>query len=369
LGWVLGYIAIIVTIVILIVSMATQAWFVNNVTDSNGNPITVDIGLYMYSATQVSNGNVVTSTGKISSLSYLPFDAVTGGTEVLACGAIAILLFTATLVLSALAATGILRPKWEQLSIAGTLVGGALCVTGFVLYAQVLHVGVCFILYVAVAFILFITIGLFAFMALFETPPKPSKIAGTLLLTVLVVAVIIVAMSLTYWVKFAFNNNYTLYIGLYTYTADNNNGVSVSGSLSDNYVSKNGGLSPSFYIAGGNAVVGTSVPALLALTAVVVLLTIVLVAFSGAKLPSATVCRINVNRVTILAVVAGCIVVALVLVLVAIALYAKKLYVGYSFILFIASSFLAFGGAFSKVYAYLQSITPTKPQQNSLPDA
>jgi len=342
--------------ILLMVAMAGDGWFLWVADDQKTE---LRAGLKMYTHYDYHTTTTVTRTGKLSDLgtdypewSYWASSLDDGGTAILACGLITILITLGSLVMVVLHLAGKLTATKMYIGIIGFLVSVALILLAIVLYSRKLFIGYSFLLFLIGGFISVFAwlIALSAFPS--ETIKKPRIYYAFGLIAVLV-TFIVCGMSTTYWFAqewsesgYTGSNNFGLVGYLLVYTTPAGYTGTESGSYED-YYNRHPGTNKQIhnFQQGGKTILGFGVVALVATVVSTVCMIIALI-------------KPHPQRSRFLVASVASMLVASILFLIGVSLYAYALWISWSFMLYLGCALLLLGSVLALIKATLEG-TPT----------
>jgi len=340
----------IVAMIITIIAMATQGWYVVSV-DSSDSTITntkSSYGLLTYTiSASFKSGSVVTTTGNIKDLdTNMGKLLVAGGNTVLALGSISLVLCLIGVVFSILHISGRSAVSRLYVGVVFFLLGTAMIIAAIFLYSKKVFIGYSLHAFLASGCIFVIAKGVLISIAASTNPRMKQVVTATAIVVGMIIAIL--AMATSYWWVFDFadagsyNISYAnvLRFGLKTYVLSfTNSSPQQSGSLSSF-----NGLYTGFsrFVDGGNVALGTGIVALLFAVAS-------LIYFIWAIMRSKTLIPVGVLLVMTSAFIFAGVV-----------SYAKAAFVGFSFLLFFGSSFMLLIACFIIIRGSFQANSSSK---------
>eukprot|EP00823_Brevimastigomonas_motovehiculus_P006027 TRINITY_DN474_c0_g2_i1.p1 TRINITY_DN474_c0_g2~~TRINITY_DN474_c0_g2_i1.p1 ORF type:complete len:384 (-),score=116.89 TRINITY_DN474_c0_g2_i1:413-1564(-) len=338
---VVGYSLVLLTLILVIIAMATEGWLVADREYSTGsNHLTV--GVKTYTQTWTSSSGVSSKvTGQLKDVST-PTDWANlasklddGGTKVIATGVIALCCLVAGFIIVLL-----YKRQYQSKMLAFTghlllLLAVFFISLGYVLYAKKVDVGWCYFVFLLVAFLLLVTVTLLIVGSLQSSEGSLKQWIAIGLVAVALILCIVAMASMSWIVIESSSASGTLKLELgvdryvRTWTSSSGQQTVEKGKISD----LSGTLlsNTEFYNkvrTAGRAILGTGIVALFFM-------------LTGAIIVSMNLMKKLAKFYTL---GVFCVVVAIVMVVVGIAVFSKQLDVGYGFMLFIASSFICLAG-------------------------
>jgi len=325
------------SMIVLATSLGTiGCYFSDTSIGSLSYEISIGVKKYQIVTSNSATGEYSSETGSITDMvsKYGPqwqrFDQ--GGTDVLGTGVVATIFAASVVALGVVHFTSKTAGPYMKVALALLILCAILVFIGVILYVLKLYVGWSYILFLIACLLTVGTVTLFIWSAFGSQNVVLKERIGVFLLSVVVI-LLIAAMASNYWVVRDISTaiaHRTLYVGLQKYMVTSTDLSTGSTSSVTGNLSGLDDLQRQQYIDGGVAVLGTGIVSLLLLVAA-----IVLIALQWAGKPGPLMFY---ALITCLA--------AAILIMIGVVLYARKLYVSYSFILFIATTFFFLTGAF-----------------------